>query len=154
MWRFIILHICTINDNHMLYGSWEMECDTHNFLSFWTVFCPVTPLRTQKIKILKSEKRKKEKKTGDFIIYLMCTINENHVMHGSWDMEQDGQTIFVILDVFLPVYSPNNLKNQNFEKIKQTARDNIILHMCNRNENHVMYDSWDLEHDRLNYLLF
>ena len=56
-------------------------------------------------------------------------------------MEQDGQTIFVILDLFSPVYSPNNLKNQNFEKIKQTARDNIILHMCNRNENHVMYDS-------------
>ena len=66
MWRFIILHICTINDNHMLYGSWEMECDTHNFLSFWTVFCPVTPLRTQKIKILKSEKRKKEKKNWRF----------------------------------------------------------------------------------------
>ena len=84
----------------------------------------------------------------------MCTINENHVMYGSWDMEQDGQTIFVILNLFSPVYSPYNLKNHNFEKIKQTARDYIILHMCNRNENHVMYDSWDLEHDRVNYLLF
>ena len=50
----IILHICTINDNHMTYGSWDMKRDRHNFLSFWTVFCPFTPLRTQKIKIFKN----------------------------------------------------------------------------------------------------
>ena len=24
----IILHLCTTNDGHMMYGSWEMECDT------------------------------------------------------------------------------------------------------------------------------
>ena len=36
----ILLHMCTINDNHMVYGSWLMERDQHNFLSFWTIFCP------------------------------------------------------------------------------------------------------------------
>ena len=30
----IILHMCTINDNHMMYGSSDMERDGHNFLSF------------------------------------------------------------------------------------------------------------------------
>ena len=40
----IILHICTTNYNHMMYDSWDMECDRHNFLSFWTVFCSFTPL--------------------------------------------------------------------------------------------------------------
>ena len=39
----IILHICTINDHHMMHGSWDMECNKHNFLSFWMVFCPFTP---------------------------------------------------------------------------------------------------------------
>ena len=34
----IILHMCTINENHMVYGSWYMECNGHNFLSFWTIF--------------------------------------------------------------------------------------------------------------------
>ena len=29
----IILHICTINDNHMMYGSWDVECNRQNFLS-------------------------------------------------------------------------------------------------------------------------
>ena len=154
MWRFIILHICTINDNHMLYGSWEMECDTHNFLSFWTVFCPVTPLRTQKIKILKSEKRKKEKKNWRF--YHLTHVYHKWESCNVWFLRYGASRTdyFCHFGPFSPVYSPNNLKNQNFEKIKQTARDNIILHMCNRNENHVMYDSWDLEHDRLNYLLF
>ena len=30
----IILHMCTINENHMMYGSWDMECDRQNVLSF------------------------------------------------------------------------------------------------------------------------
>ena len=29
--------------------------------------------------------------------------------------------------IFLPFYSPNNPKNQNFEKMKKSPRDNIIL---------------------------
>ena len=45
----INLHKCTINNNHMMYGSWDMKRDTYNFLSFWTVFtffchfCPFYP---------------------------------------------------------------------------------------------------------------
>ena len=53
----IILHKCTINDNHMMYGSWDMKHGRQNFLSFWTVFCSFTPLTTQKIKILKNWKK-------------------------------------------------------------------------------------------------
>ena len=53
----ITLHMCTINDNHMTYGSWNMECDGHNFLSFWTIFCPFTPLTAWKIKIKKKWKQ-------------------------------------------------------------------------------------------------
>ena len=61
---------------------------------------------------------------------------------------------FVILDCFLPFYPPNNPKNQNFEKMKKTPGDIIILHMCTINDNHMMYGSWDMEHDRLNFLSF
>ena len=53
----IILHRCTINDNHMMYGSWDTEYDRQNFLSFWTIFCPFIPLKTRKIKILKKFKK-------------------------------------------------------------------------------------------------
>ena len=38
--NIIILHMCTINDSHIIHGSWDMECDGHNFLSFWILFLP------------------------------------------------------------------------------------------------------------------
>ena len=49
--------MCTINENHMMYGSIDMDHDRPNFLSFWAIFCPFTPLTTLKIKILKNEKK-------------------------------------------------------------------------------------------------
>ena len=54
----IILHMCTLNDNHMMYGCCDMERDRRNFLSFWTIFCLLTPLKTRKIKILKKWKKR------------------------------------------------------------------------------------------------
>ena len=56
-YHFIILQMCTINDSHMMYSSWDMKCNKQNFWSFSTIFCPFTPLTTWKIKILKNWKR-------------------------------------------------------------------------------------------------
>ena len=53
----IILHMCSKNHDHMMYASWDMECDSHNFLP------------------------------GDIIILHSCTINEDHMMHCSWDIK-------------------------------------------------------------------
>ena len=47
----IILNMCTINCNHMMYGSWNIDCERHNFLSFWTISSPFIPQTTPKIKI-------------------------------------------------------------------------------------------------------
>ena len=47
----------------------------------------------------------------------------------------------VILDRFLHFYPSNNLKNQNFEKMRNTPKDIIILHTCTINDNHMMYGS-------------
>ena len=52
-----ILHICTKNHNHMMYASWDMEYNRHNFLSFWSIFCPHILLITPKIKILNKCKK-------------------------------------------------------------------------------------------------
>ena len=53
----IMLHICTINGIHMMYGCWDIKCDKQNFLSFWTIFCPFNTLTTWKIKISKKWKK-------------------------------------------------------------------------------------------------
>ena len=39
----IILHLCTTNDDHMMYGSWNIEHNRQNFLSFRAIFCPFIP---------------------------------------------------------------------------------------------------------------
>ena len=49
----IMLHIRNKNHSHMMCAPWDMECDRHNFLLFWAIFCPFTPLTTWKTKILK-----------------------------------------------------------------------------------------------------
>ena len=98
---------------------------------------------------------KKWKKTPrDIIILHMCTLNDTHMMYGSWHIECDRK-FFVILDHFFSFfYPPNNPKNKNFEKMKITPRDIIILHKCTINGNHMMYGSRDMMHDRQNFLSF
>ena len=53
----IILHKCTKNQEHMLHCCWDTTHDGYNFyFSFWDI-CPFTPLKTQKMKIIKNEKK-------------------------------------------------------------------------------------------------
>ena len=72
----------------------------------WKSYCPFTPLppslTTQRIKILK-------KTPGDILIFHKCTINENHMIYGSWHMKC-------------------TLKNKNFRKMKKIPGGIIILH--------------------------
>ena len=57
----IILHKCTKNHDHMLYCSWDMAHEGCNcYFSFWTIFCPFTPLTAQKMKISKKWKKSLE----------------------------------------------------------------------------------------------
>ena len=79
-----------------------------------------------------------------------------HVYHksrsyGVWFLRYKVQRteFFVILVHFLNFDPPNNPKNQNFEKNKKNPEDNIILCFCIINDNHMMYGSWDIEHDRI-----
>ena len=59
---------------------------------------------------------------------------------------------FVLFDRFLSFYSLNNLKNQNFEKMKKAPGDIIILYMCTKNYDQIMYCSeiWCATDGRIN----
>ena len=61
---------------------------------------------------------------------------------------------FVISGNFLPFYPLNSPENQNFEKMKKTHGGIIISNMSIINENHMMFDSGDMEHDRQNSFSF
>ena len=53
----------------------------------------------------------------------------------------------------LPI-PPNNPENQNFEKMKKASGDVIILNLCNKKHNQMMYAYSDMECNRHNFLLF
>ena len=138
------------NPNDVIYNSWDIE---QNILKLVILghFCPFTPLKHPKSKILK----KLKKIPDDIIILQMCAINDSHMMYGSWDTECNGQnflSIWTIFCSFTPL--PNSPKKQNFGKMKKTSGDIIILHRYNINGNHMMYGSWDVEHDEQNFLSF
>ena len=46
----------------------------------------------------------------------MYTINQGHIMYGSWDISAKDKVLCHFGSFFLPFDPPNNPKNQNFEK--------------------------------------
>ena len=122
----IISHMCTIDDNHMMYNSWDMKCGGQNFLSFWTIFLSFYYPNNPKIEILKKMKQK----SADIIVLHRCTINDNYITYGSWDMKK-----FLSFWTVFCHFTSVNPKNQNFEKLKKQPEGIIILHMYTINEN-------------------
>ena len=123
----------------MVPGKWSMTDRIFCHLGPFFALLPPNNPKNQNLEKLKKISR-------DTIILHMWTTNDNHMIYGSWYMKC-GREFFVILDHFLPFHPPNNLKNQNFKKLKKAPRDIIILHMCTINDNHTMYGSWDIKHD-------
>ena len=133
----------------MIYGSWDMKHNRLNFLSFWTIFCPFTSLKTWKIKILKKWKQQKKNAWRYYhFIYVYHKWKSYDVWflrYGAW------QTIFfLILDHFVPFYPPNKPENQNFEKREKTPGD-IILHKCTKNHDDILYLSLDMVLDKCKF---
>ena len=118
------------------------------FLSFYAIFCSFTPLLTLKIKIWKKCK-------NTWRHYPFTHVHHKPRSYDVWFLRYKVQRtkFFVILGDFLPFHPPNNPKNQNFFKIRKTPGD-IILHISTINQNHMMYDSWDMEDDRQNFSSF
>ena len=89
---------------------------------------------------------------GHIIILHMCTKNHNHLRYGSWDMEWD---IFFCHfgGSFCPLTLLTTQKIKIHIKMKNASGD-IILLMCTKNLDHMMYASWDIEYDRHDFLSF
>ena len=124
----IILQICTINDNHMMYDSWDMEHDRQKFLSFWTLFCPFTPLTTQKIKILKNCT-----KYVEISSFYTCVpkITIIWYIYGSWDTEWDRHNLLSFWAISCP-FTHLTAQESKFNKNEKISGDIIILHKCTK----------------------
>ena len=111
-WRYY--HLKHLHHKWQSYDAWFLRYGPQwtEFSVIWTVFC----LTTWKIKVLK--KWKNSWWYHHFTQIYMYTINDNHMMYGSWDTEHDGQNFFSIWTIFCPK-NLKNLKNQNLEKMKK-----------------------------------
>ena len=46
-----------------------------------------------------------------------------------------------------------NEKMKKWKKYLEVSGDVIILHICTKNHNHIMYGSWDIRHDRQSFFV-
>ena len=119
----ITLHMCTINDNHMMYGPWDMEHDRQFFVAL-DLFLPFYALKTPKNQNFEKMKKKKKKKTGEIIILNMCIINDNCMMYGFWDIERDRPKFLLLWTIFCP-FTP--LKTKKIKTLKKWKKPPEIL---------------------------
>ena len=129
----IILLFSTKNDKHMMYGSWDMECDRKKkFFFILIIFCPFTTL-TLNIKIFKKLKKKNTRIYHHFIqvYHKWQSYNIWFLRYEVWQTE-----FFVILGHALPFY-PITTQNINIlkkrknkkKKKKKTPGDMWVPHL-------------------------
>ena len=132
-WRYY--HFTNVYHKQKSYDVWFLRYGVQQteFFVILGHFLPFYPPNNTK----NQNFEKTKKALGDIIILHMCTINDNRMMYSSWNMEHDGQNFLSLLTIFCS-FPPNNLNNQNFEKMKKLPRGIIILHMCPINDNHMI----------------
>ena len=97
----------------------------------------------------KKFKIKLKKNTWSYYFTYMCTKNYDQMMYSFWDMVQDiCDCYFSFWAIFCPFTSLTaqkiKIKNKKLEKL---PGDIIILHMCTKNYDQMMYSSWDISTD-------
>ena len=119
----IILHMCT--KNHNIWCTvpeiWSETDIIFGHSGPFFVLLPTMDLENQNFEKMK-------KKHGNIFILQMCTINESHMMYGSWDMEYNRQNFFVILDHFFALLTP--LTICKIKILKKWKNHQEILPFC------------------------
>ena len=107
-------YMCTKNEDHMIYGSWNVRCTRQKFLPIWAILCPFSPLTTCNIKILTLKKA-----PWDIIILHIYTINE-----------APQTEFFVILACSLPFYPPYRPRKSKFLKYDKNTERYHFTNVC------------------------
>ena len=110
----ILLHICTINKDHMIYGSWDIKAQWTEFLVILGYFLPIDPLN------LKNQNFEKMKKSLQILSFYTC-VQQTTIMWcmvlEKWSTEGKIFCHFRLVFALLP---PTNPENQNLKKWENT----------------------------------
>ena len=111
-------------------------------LDHFLPFYPTNNPKNQNFEIMK-------KTTGVIIISQKCTKNHDQMLHCSRDKTCDECNFFYYFGLFFALLSPKRPKKSNFKTMKKTPGDIIILHICTKNYDLMLYSFWDIVRDRL-----
>ena len=81
----------------------------------------------------------KKKLPGDTIILHKYTENHDHMLHCSGDTRCDGCDFYFSVWAIFVLLLPKQPEKSKFKKMKKTPGDIIVLHMCTKNNDHMMY---------------
>ena len=144
--------MCTKNYDQKIYGCWDMVPDGRNYLPFWVIFCPFTPITPLKIKIKKKKKKKRKAlEIPSFYISVLKIIIRRYMVRRN---RCNSYFSFWAIFCLFTNSPPNDPKNQNFKKMKKLLGNIIILHICTKNYDQMIYGSWDMVGDGCNYFSF
>ena len=127
----------------------EVWCVTYVIVTFHfeLFFCPFNPPNSPK----NNNFKKLKTPPGYIIILHMCTKNHDHMLYCSWDMVHDScNSYFSFWANFCPFTPLTAWKIKISKKMKKAPRDIIISHKYTTNQDHMLYCSWDMVHDRCN----
>ena len=122
---------------------WSMTDKTFCHIRHFLHFYPCNNPKNQNF-----EKIKNKKQPGDIIILHKCTKNHDHVLYCSWDMAHNGHNCYFSFWAFFCPFTPLTTQKIKILKNEKTPGDIIILHMCSKSYDQMMYSSWDMVHDR------
>ena len=115
-----------------LLKNWKNTWRYYHFTHVYHIG-PFKSLTTQKIEIVKKGKK-------PWRYYHFTHVYGKWQSNDLWFLRYGvrWRECFVILDPFLHLYRPKNLKIKLFKKMEKTLGDSIISHMCIINDNHIM----------------
>ena len=81
-----ILHMCPSNDNHMMYCSWDMECDRQYFIFGPFIFGPFYPTKNLKNKIFSKTEKKNTRRCHHFrlVYHKWQSYDVWFLIYGAW----------------------------------------------------------------------
>ena len=117
--------MCTINEDHTMYGSWDKRHDEQSLFFFCQSFLPFDlPNNT------KNQNFEKIKKIlGDIIILHLCITNYDRIMYGPWDTVHDRHNFPLFRDIFCPFTSLETWKIKILKKWRNVWRYYRFTHV-------------------------
>ena len=91
-----------------------------------------------------------KKTPGDVIILQKWTKNHDQMLYCSWDTAHDGCNYFLLKANFCTFTPLTAWKMKLKKKMEKNPGDIIILHKCTKNQDHMLYCSWDMARHRYN----